>query len=108
MKCRSICSVTSKSAMTPSLSGRIAEMPRAAEHPFGLDPDGVHLARALVDRDDRGLRQDNAAATHVDERVRRAEVDRHVAAAEAGERVEEADAGAFVSCCKLGESAGRL
>src|SRR3954452_14243773 len=26
MKCRSICSVTSKSAMTPSLSGRIAEI----------------------------------------------------------------------------------
>ena len=26
MKCRSICSVTSKSAMTPSLSGRIALM----------------------------------------------------------------------------------
>ena len=26
MKCRSICSVTSKSAMTPSFSGRIAEI----------------------------------------------------------------------------------
>ena len=39
MKCRSICSVTSKSAMTPSLSGRMALMlpGRAPEHALGLD-----------------------------------------------------------------------
>ena len=58
---------------------------RAAEHPLRLDADGVHLARALVDRDDRRLGEHDAAAAHVDERVRGAEVDGHVAAAEAGE-----------------------
>ena len=46
MKWRSISSVTSKSAITPSFSGRIAEIVpgRAAEHALGLDPDGVDLA----------------------------------------------------------------
>ena len=56
---------------------------RAAEHPLRLDADRVHLARALVDRDDRRLGEDDAAPAHVDERVRGAEVDGHVAAAEA-------------------------
>ena len=55
---------------------------RAAEHALGLDPDGVHLARALVDRDDRRLGEHDAAAAHVDERVGCAEVDSHLAAAE--------------------------
>ena len=63
---------------------------RAAEHPLRLDADGVHLARALVDRDDRRLRQDDAAPAHVDERVRGAEVHGHVAAAEACQSREEA------------------
>ena len=62
---------------------------RAAEHPLRLDADGVDLARARVDRHHGGLRQHDPAAAHVDERVRRAEVDRHVAAAEAGEVGEE-------------------
>ena len=80
--------MTSKSAMTPSLSGRIAEIDpgRAAEHPLRLDPDGVYLARALVDRDHGRLREHDAAAANVDERVGGAEVDGHVTAAEAGER----------------------
>ena len=84
--------MTSKSAMTPSFSGRMAGIVpgRAAEHALRLDADGVHLAGALVDRDDGRLGEDDAAAAHVDERVRGAEVDRHVAAAEAGEVVEEA------------------
>ena len=92
MKWRSISSVTSKSAITPSFSGRIAEIVpgRAAEHPLGLDPDGVHLAGARVDRDDARLGQHDAAAAHVDERVGGAEVDRHVAAAEPGQVAEEA------------------
>ena len=96
MKWRSICSVTSKSAMTPSFSGRIAEIVpgRAAEHALRLDADGVHLARALVDRDDRRLGEHDAAPAHVDERVGGAEVDGHVAAAEAGEVLEEAHRGA--------------
>jgi hypothetical protein len=62
---------------------------RPPEHPLRLDADRVHLARALVDRDDRGLGEDDAAAAHVDERVGGAEVHRHVAAAEAGQSREE-------------------
>ena len=65
---------------------------RAAEHPLGLDADGVDLARARVDRHHRRLGEHDAAAAHVDERVGGAEVDRHVAAAEAGEVGEEAHA----------------
>ena len=81
--------MTSKSAMTPSLSGRMAEIEpgRAAEHPLRLDADGVDLAGALVDRDHRRLGQHDAATAHVHERVGSAEVDCHVAAAEAGESV---------------------
>ena len=82
--------------MTPSLSGRIAEIVpgRAAEHALGLDADRVHLAGALVDRDDRRLGQHDAAPAHVHEGVGRAEVDRHVAAAEPADVVKEADGGA--------------
>ena len=92
MKCRSICSVTSKSAITPSFSGRIAVIVpgRAAQHPLRFDADRVDLAVARVDRDDRRLREHDAAAAHVDERVGRAEVDGHVAAAKTGETAEEA------------------
>jgi hypothetical protein len=84
MKWRSISSVTSKSAMTPSFSGRMAWIVpgRAAEHALGLDAHGVDLARARVDRDDGGLGEHDPAPAHVDERVRGAEVDRHVAATE--------------------------
>ena len=83
MKWRSISSVTSKSAITPSFSGRIAWIVpgRAAEHPLGLDPDRVDLAGARVDRDHGRLGEHDAAPAHVDERVGGAEVDRHVAAA---------------------------
>ena len=85
MKWRSICSHTSKSAMTPSLSGRMAviDAGRAAEHALGLDADGVHLAGALVDGDHRRLAEHDAAASHVDEGVGGAEVDRDVSGAEA-------------------------
>ena len=57
----------------------------AAEHPLGLDADGVDLACALVDRDHAGLRQDDSAPADVDQRVRCAQVDGHVTAAEAVE-----------------------
>src|SRR5215218_7123320 len=68
-----------------------ADRPRgAAEHPLGLDPDGVNLTSAAIDRDDARLAQDDAAATHVDERVRGPEIDRHVTATEAGEVGEKA------------------
>jgi len=49
----------------------------------------MHLAGALVDRDDRRLGEDDAAPAHVDERVCGAEVHRHVAATEAGQSREE-------------------
>ena len=72
--------------MTPSFSGRIAEIVpgRAAEHALGLDPDRVHLTGARVDRDDARLGQHDAAPADVDERVGGAEIDGHVAAAETG------------------------
>jgi hypothetical protein len=63
---------------------------RAAEHPLGLDAHGVDLARALVHRHDGRLGEHDAAAAHVHEGVRGAEIDRHVAAAESGEVREEA------------------
>jgi hypothetical protein len=55
----------------------------ATEHPLRLDPDCVHLTRALVDRDDGGLREDDPAAADVDERVGGAEIYGHLTAAEA-------------------------
>src|SRR6185437_17062925 len=57
---------------------------------LGLDADGVHLARARVDRHDRRLRQHDAAAADVHERVRGAEVYSHVTSTETGEIREEA------------------
>ena len=77
----------SKSAMTPSFSGRMAWMwaGRAADHPLGLGADGDGAAVLDVDGHDRRLVQHDALAAHVDERVGRAEVDRHVAAHDRGE-----------------------
>src|SRR5216684_656209 len=63
---------------------------RAAEHALRLEADGVHLTRALVDRDDRRLGEHDPATSHIDKRVRRSEVDGHVAAAEAGQVIEDA------------------
>jgi hypothetical protein len=57
---------------------------RPAEHALGLDPHGVDLTGPRVDRDHARLRQHDPAPTHIDERVRGPEVDRHVAATEAG------------------------
>ena len=93
MKWRSICSVTSKSAMTPSFSGRMALMLPGVRPSIRLAsmPDGVDLARALVDGDHRRLGQHDAAPAHVDERVGGAEVDGHVTAAEPGQVAPEAD-----------------
>src|SRR5713101_8013548 len=62
---------------------------RAPEHSLRLDPDGMHLARSLVDGDHGRLGEDDATAADVDERVRRAEVHGHIAAAEAAQIVEE-------------------
>ena len=54
----------------------------AAEHRLGLEADGVDLAAGAVDRDDRGLGADDAAAVDVDQRVGGAEVDGDVATAQ--------------------------
>jgi hypothetical protein len=59
------------------------------EHALCLDADRMHLARALVDRDHARLGEHDAAAAHVDERVRGSEVDGHVAATEAVEVTPE-------------------
>ena len=61
-KYRSIFSVTSKSAMTPSFSGRTARMPSGVrpEHALGLEPDALDLAGGFLDRDDGGLVQHDA------------------------------------------------
>ena len=64
---------------------RLDRARRAAEHPLGLDADGVDLAGARVDRDHATARTARSAPAHVDERVRGAEIDRHVAAAETGQ-----------------------
>ncbi len=93
MKWRSICSVTSKSAMTPSLSGRMAliEPGVRPEHALGLGADRVDFAGAMVDGDDGRLGEHDAAAADVHEGVGGAQVDGHVARAEAREEVEETD-----------------
>ena len=80
--------MTSKSAITPSLSGRIALIDPGVrpEHPLRLETDRVHLPGRLVDRDHRRLAQNDPAAPDIDERVGRAEIDRHVPTA----KVEDA------------------
>ena len=94
MKWRSICSVTSKSAITPSFSGRIALIVpgvrpsiRFASSPTACTSP-VRWSIATTD----GSREHDPAPAHVDERVRGAEVDGHVAAAEARQVVEDAHA----------------
>ena len=82
MKCLIISSATSKSAMTPSrkrADGRDVAG-RAAQHHLRLVADGEDLLLALDlgDGDDRRLVQHDAAALDVDQRVGRAEIDRHV------------------------------
>ena len=83
MNCFSICSVTVKSAMTPSFIGpdRGDVARRAAEHLLGRETDFLdHLLAVgtafLADRDDGGLVQHDALAADVDEGVGGAEVDR--------------------------------
>ena len=92
MKWRSISSVTSKSAITPSFSGRMAEIVPGVRPSMRLAsmPDRVDLAVARVDRHDGRLGEHDPAPPHVDEGVGGAEVDGHVTAAETGEVREEA------------------
>ncbi len=76
-------SVISKSAITPSLSGRIAtiEPGRPPEHLLGLGADRQHpprAARVLLHRDHRRLVAHDPFTLDVDEGIRRAEIDREV------------------------------
>ena len=57
---------------------------RATEHPLGLRTDRQDVAGARVHRHDRRLVEHDALAPHVDDRVRRSEVDGHVAADDIG------------------------
>jgi hypothetical protein len=85
MNCLSICSVTVKSAITPSFIGRMAVMlpgvlpsiclaslPTAwmVRLPFGPP--------SVADRDHRGLVEHDALAAHVDQGVGGAEIDRQI------------------------------
>ena len=85
-----ICSVTSKSLMTPSRSGRTAMMRggRPADHPLRLRADRQDALRLGVDRDDGRLRDHDPAVADVHERVGRAEVDPDVPGEEAEDAVE--------------------
>src|SRR6185437_3787618 len=65
-------------------TNRLNRSGRTTQHPLGLDPDGVHLTGAGVDRDHTRLGQYDAAPADVYERVCRPEIDRHVAATESG------------------------
>src|SRR3954452_5984644 len=58
---------------------------RPAEHALRLYAYRVYLAAPRVDRDDRRLGQPDPAPTHVSERVRSPQPNRHVAAPEAGD-----------------------
>ena len=100
MNCFSICSVTVKSAMTPSFIGRIAVMLPGVrpehllrgeadflDHPLAVGP------AFLADRDDRRLVQHDALAADVDQRVGGAEVDREIAGEIALEELEHVSDG---------------
>jgi hypothetical protein len=83
MKWRSISSVTSKSAITPWRSGRVARID-AGVRPiirFASAPDRVHAARLLEIATTGRLEEHDPTPADEHERVRGAEVDRHVAAA---------------------------
>ncbi len=56
---------------------------RATKHALRFNADSKHGSCRLIESNDGWLRQDDAAPTDVDKRVRRTEIDSHVAAAEA-------------------------
>ena len=99
MKYRIICSVTSKSLMTPSRSGRMATM-FAGVRPtmrFASAPMASTRFDALVHGDHARLADHDPAVAHRDEGVRRAEVDPDVVAEEAEQAVEESQGPSRVS-----------
>ena len=95
MNCFSICSVTVKSAITPSFIGRIAVMLPGVRPSicFAAMPTSWIVLLAvgpafLADRDHRRLVEHDALAAHVDQRVRGAEVDREVVGEVAAKETE--------------------
>jgi len=85
MNCFNICSVTSKSAITPSFIGRIASMLPGtlpsiclASVPTAADQSASNWPAFLRDGDYRWLVEHDALAAHVDQGVGGAEVDRKV------------------------------
>jgi hypothetical protein len=82
MKCLIIASATSKSAMTPSRSGRMAWMlpGSAAQHHLRLLADRQDLALAGLrgERNDRRFVENDPPSLHIDQRVGCPEVDAHV------------------------------
>ena len=95
MNCLSICSVTVKSAITPSFIGRMASMLPGtlpsialASCADGLDRLLAVRAAFVADGDHRGLVEHDALAAHVDQRVGGAEVDGEVRREVATERSE--------------------
>ena len=67
---------------------------RPADHALGLCADGEDLLADLVDRDDGGLVDDDAAAPHQAQGVRRAQVDADVVGEDAKNGVDWVDQGA--------------
>jgi hypothetical protein len=63
---------------------------RPPEHPLGLDPDRVHLAGALVDRDHGRLGEHDPTPAHVHEGVRSPQVDGHFTPAHPAQVAPEA------------------
>ena len=61
------------------------------EHALGFNADSEHGARHLIKRHHGWLGQHDATPTHVDERIRRPEIDRHVSTAEAKHPVPDTD-----------------
>jgi hypothetical protein len=68
------------------------------EHALGFNADGQHSARHLIKRNHGWLGQHDATPTHVDERVRSSEIDRHVSTAEAKHPVSDTDEIPLTAC----------
>src|ERR1700756_4168258 len=75
MNCLSICSVTVKSAITPSFMGRMASMLPGTLPSMALASWPTAWMAFVPDRDHRGLVQHDALVPHVDQGVGGAQVD---------------------------------
>ena len=60
----------------------------SAEHALRFSANGDHLARLRLNGNHRGLADDDPLPMHMDERVRRAEVDPNIVGEEAVDAVE--------------------